>query len=53
MTLRPARTLVGGSALLLVTLNLANALHFAFHLLMARLLGPAGYGILAALLAIL
>lgn len=45
--------LLGGSALLLVTLNLANALHFVFHLLMARLLGPAGYGILAALLAIL
>jgi O-antigen/teichoic acid export membrane protein len=48
-----AKGLIGGSALLLVTLNLANALHFAFHLLMARMLGPAGYGILAALLAIL
>lgn len=45
--------LLGGSALLLVTLNLANALHFVFHIAMARMLGPAGYGALAALLAIL
>jgi O-antigen/teichoic acid export membrane protein len=45
--------LLGGSALLLVTLNLASALHFAFHVAMARLLGPAGYGAVAALLAIL
>ena len=45
--------LLGGSALLLVTLNLASALHFAFHIAMARLLGPAGYGAVAALLAIL
>ncbi|MFL6259768.1 MAG: lipopolysaccharide biosynthesis protein [Thermoanaerobaculia bacterium] len=47
------RGLLGGSALLLVTLNLASALHFAFHVAMARLLGPAGYGAVAALLAIL
>lgn len=39
--------------MLLVTLNLANALHFVFHIAMARMLGPAGYGALAALLAIL
>jgi O-antigen/teichoic acid export membrane protein len=45
--------LLGGSALLLITLNLASALHFAFHIAMARLLGPAGYGAIAALLAIL
>lgn len=45
--------LLGGSALLLVTLNLASALHFVFHIAMARLLGPAGYGAVAALLAIL
>jgi O-antigen/teichoic acid export membrane protein len=45
--------LLGGSALLLITLNLASALHFAFHIAMARLLGPAGYGAVAALLAIL
>jgi O-antigen/teichoic acid export membrane protein len=45
--------LLGGSALLLVTLNLASALHFVFHIAMARLLGPAGYGAIAALLAIL
>ena len=45
--------LLGGSVLLLVTLNVANALHFAFHIAMARMLGPAGYGVLAALLAIL
>jgi O-antigen/teichoic acid export membrane protein len=48
-----ATGLLGGSALLLVTLNLANALHFGFHIAMARMLGPAGYGALAALLAIL
>ncbi len=48
-----AAGLLGGSALLLVTLNLASALHFAFHVAMARLLGPAGYGAIAALLAIL
>ncbi|MFY9825638.1 MAG: oligosaccharide flippase family protein [Thermoanaerobaculia bacterium] len=45
--------LLGGSVLLLVTLNVANALHFAFHIAMARMLGPAGYGALSALLAIL
>jgi O-antigen/teichoic acid export membrane protein len=45
--------LLGGSVLLLVLLNIANALHFAFHVAMARMLGPAGYGALAALLAIL
>ncbi|HEX6902666.1 MAG TPA: oligosaccharide flippase family protein [Thermoanaerobaculia bacterium] len=48
-----ASGLLGGSALLLVTLNLANVLHFGFHIVMARMLGPAGYGALAALLAIL
>jgi len=48
-----ASGLLGGSALLLVTLNLASALHFAFHIAMARLLGPASYGAIAALLAIL
>jgi len=52
-TARPAPRLLGGSALLLVTLNLANALHFAFHMVMARRLGPEGYGALASLLAIL
>ncbi|HSS51588.1 MAG TPA: oligosaccharide flippase family protein [Thermoanaerobaculia bacterium] len=45
--------LLGGSVLLLVTLNVANALHFGFHIAMARMLGPAGYGALSALLAIL
>jgi O-antigen/teichoic acid export membrane protein len=48
-----ASGLLGGSAVLLITLNLASALHFAFHIAMARLLGPAGYGAIAALLAIL
>jgi O-antigen/teichoic acid export membrane protein len=45
--------LLGGSAVLLVATNLANVLHFAFHLAMARLLGPADYGLLAALFATL
>jgi O-antigen/teichoic acid export membrane protein len=54
LKVRAASTgLLGGSAVLLVTLNLANALHFVFHIAMARMLGPAGYGALAALLAIL
>jgi O-antigen/teichoic acid export membrane protein len=48
-----ARGLVGGSALLLVIANLANALHFGFHVLMARMLGPAGYGALAAMMALI
>jgi O-antigen/teichoic acid export membrane protein len=47
------RGLVGGSALLLVIANVSNAGHFAFHVLMARLLGPAGYGALAAMMALL
>jgi O-antigen/teichoic acid export membrane protein len=51
--LKTSTGLLGGSLLLLVTLNVANALHFAFHIAMARMLGPAGYGALAALLAIL
>lgn len=50
---RPLQRLLGGSAVLLVTANVANALHFAFHVLMARMLGPAGYGALAALMALL
>jgi O-antigen/teichoic acid export membrane protein len=51
--LKASTGLLGGSVLLLVTLNIANALHFAFHIAMARMLGPAGYGALSALLAIL
>lgn len=50
---RPGARVLGGGALLLVTLNLANALHFGFHMVMARKLGPEGYGALASLLAIL
>lgn len=46
-------THLGGSALLLAATNAANGLHFAFHLSMARLLGPADYGLLAALFAAL
>lgn len=49
---RPLQRLLGGSAVLLVTANVANALHFVFHVVMARLLGPAGYGALAALIAL-
>jgi len=51
--LKSSTGLLGGSVVLLVTLNVANALHFIFHIAMARMLGPAGYGALAALLAIL
>ncbi|HEV8237870.1 MAG TPA: oligosaccharide flippase family protein [Thermoanaerobaculia bacterium] len=50
---KPLQRLLGGSAVLLVTANLANALHFVFHVLMARMLGPAAYGALAALMALL
>ena len=48
-----ASGLLGGSVLLLLTLNAANALHFVFHIAMARQLGAAAYGVVAALLAIL
>ncbi len=50
---RLLQRLLGGSAVLLVTANVANALHFAFHVLMARMLGPASYGALAAVMALL
>ena len=45
--------LVGGSALLLVGTNLANALHLVYHTAMARALGPAAYGVVAALFGLL
>ncbi|HXT19630.1 MAG TPA: hypothetical protein VN923_02660, partial [Thermoanaerobaculia bacterium] len=38
--------------MLLVTANVANVGHFGFHVVMARLLGPAGYGAIAAMIAL-
>jgi O-antigen/teichoic acid export membrane protein len=49
---RALQGLLGGSAVLLVIANVANVGHFAFHVLMARLLGPGGYGALAAMVAL-
>jgi O-antigen/teichoic acid export membrane protein len=49
---RLVHRLLGGSAVLLVTANVANVGHFAFHVVMARMLGPAGYSALAAMIAL-
>ena len=41
-----------GAIILLVMINIYNVLNFAFHFSMARLLGPADYGILAVLMSL-
>src|SRR3989344_6756053 len=41
-----------GSLVLLITINIFNALNYFFHFVMARILGPEFYGTLAALMAI-
>ena len=45
--------LVRGSFILLVTIGIYNLLNFIFHFSMGRLLGPAGYGVLAVLMSII
>ncbi|MBI5803998.1 oligosaccharide flippase family protein [Candidatus Pacearchaeota archaeon] len=42
----------GGSIILLITINLFNALNYFFHFIMVRLLSAADYGVLAALMSI-
>lgn len=49
---RALQGFLGGSAVLLVAANVANVGQFAYHVLMARLLGPGGYGALAAMVAL-
>ena len=47
------KKLFGGSIILLITINIFNALNYFFHFAMARMLIPADYGVLAALMSIL
>lgn len=42
-----------GSFILLILLNAANFLNYLFHLVMARMLGPIDYGVLAVLTSII
>ncbi|MBU3907518.1 MAG: oligosaccharide flippase family protein [Nanoarchaeota archaeon] len=42
-----------GAAILFITLNVFNLLNFLFHFVMARLLGPSDYGVLAVLMSII
>jgi len=44
--------LVRGSFILLIMINIFNLLNYFFHFFMARMLGPADYGILAVLMSI-
>jgi O-antigen/teichoic acid export membrane protein len=48
-----SKGLFGGSVILLITMNLFNALNYFFQFVMVRMLGAINYGILAALLAII
>ncbi len=45
--------LFSGSAIMVLGSNSVNALNYLYHLIMGRLLGPANYGELAALLSII
>ncbi len=45
------KSLLGGSLILFITFNLFNVINFFFQLMMARMLTPADYGILASLFA--
>jgi O-antigen/teichoic acid export membrane protein len=47
-----SNSLFGGSLVLLITINIFNALNYFFHFFMARLLTPAEYGVLAVLMSI-
>ena len=41
-----------GTIILLIMMNLYNFLNFLFHFVMGRMLGPEGYGVLAALMSL-
>lgn len=45
--------LVKGSLTLFVMINISNLLSYIFHFLMARMLGPPDYGVLAVLMSII
>ena len=47
------KTLIGGSLILLITINLFSLLNFIFNISMARMLSLANYGILTALISII
>lgn len=47
------RGLLGGSLILLITINIFNALNYFFHFAMARLLSIADYGVLATLYSLI
>ncbi len=47
-----SKSLMGGSIILLISINIFNALNFLFHFFMARMLTISDYGILAALMSI-
>lgn len=42
-----------GALILFITLNIFNFLNLLFHFIMGRMLGPADYGILAALMSLI
>lgn len=45
--------LFSGSAIMIVGSNSINAINYLYHLIMGRILGPAGYGELAALISLI
>jgi len=45
--------LFGGSVILLITINIFNALNYFFHFAMARMLSIADYGVLVAIMSML
>jgi len=44
--------LIKGSIVLFIMINIFNFLNYVFHFVMARMLGPADYGLLAVLMSI-
>lgn len=44
--------LIKGSLILFIMINIFNFLNYVFHFLMARMLGPADYGVLAVLMSL-
>src|SRR5687767_11210649 len=42
-----------GSLVMIIGSNFANAINYVYHILMGRLLGPASYGELSAILSLI